>query len=207
MWAMTASAKLIHRTSVPFLISGNRHRAGFCSSAFKHNWVVIKWCPGLGWHQWQEKREGWGKQSGIAEALIHKKTQPPQPITSLTRPQQHISTPAWFARLLHFKQAASWETLTSKSTGNSSMNTSVKKWFLGGEHTEIQELSDFSLASKNTTCWIKHSFCPCWAIMEEVLNYSSNFWHGIVLLSQYNLVLVQVRRDKKKGGILHGSEQ
>lgn len=46
------------------------------------------------------------------------------------------------------------------------MNTSVKKLYLGKEHRDSQELSDFSLPTKNSICQDKYSFA-------EISNYGS----------------------------------
>lgn len=38
------------------------------------------------------------------------------------------------------------------------MNTSVKNWYLGERHRKFQELSDFSMTSKNIICQDKYNF-------------------------------------------------
>lgn len=77
---MTTSANLIPSTSVHFSVDGNRHRGGSFSSAFKHNWVVIKGCPGLGWHQGWEERAKLRPTVRDCWSSLSKKPSTPQPI-------------------------------------------------------------------------------------------------------------------------------
>lgn len=157
---MTTSVNLIPSTSVHFSVNGNRHKAGSCfsvftkpsSSTFKdvQGWVDIK--NG-------NKRQSWGQQFAEAPSKKHALHLKPSVLspapwtetTHLALPGSHTpgrqSEPPYT-----FLLPARRHSPLKVQEICTSMNTSVRNWYLGEGDKQIQELYDFSLKIKNTIC-------------------------------------------------------